>query len=320
MHFPDKRLLQYDCGKLQELAGLLRRLHDGGHKVVLFAQMSRVLDVLESFANMHRFTYLRLDGATRVDQRQILVERFNRDPRVFLFLSTTRSGGFGINLTGADTVVFYDSDWNPAVDAQAQDRCHRIGQTRPVTIYRLVTECTVEENILKKARQKKALNRLVIKEGSFTTDFLAELGLEQLVRARSTPAAVTDAAAAAAAGAVAEEAVRVPEARVPDGDDDAGTADEDRTLMKQLLRGDDAPEAVDDDFAEYEGTGAAQARDDTGGDDVLTAAVAAAAAAATGAESTASIDEQIDSELSGVQRFALALYEAQQQDTAADDD
>lgn len=149
---------------------------------IIYLEMSKVLDILEGFANMHGFTYLRLDGATKVEKRQIIVERFNRDPRIFLFLSTTRSGGFGINLTGADTVVFYDSDWNPAVDAQAQDRCHRIGQTKPVTIYRLITECTVEENILKKAKQKKTLNRMVIKDGSFTTDFLAGLDLSSLIK------------------------------------------------------------------------------------------------------------------------------------------
>lgn len=144
--------------------------------------MSKVLDILEGFANMHGFTYLRLDGSTKIERRQIIVERFNRDPRIFLFLSTTRSGGFGINLTGADTVVFYDSDWNPAVDAQAQDRCHRIGQTKPVTIYRLITESTVEENILKKAKEKKSLNRIVIKDGSFTTDFLTGLNLTSLIK------------------------------------------------------------------------------------------------------------------------------------------
>lgn len=148
----------------------------------LFIEMSKVLDILEGFANMHGFTYLRLDGSTKIEKRQIIVERFNRDPRIFLFLSTTRSGGFGINLTGADTVVFYDSDWNPAVDAQAQDRCHRIGQTKPVTIYRLITESTVEENILKKAKQKKSLNRIVIKDGSFTTDFLTGLNLTSLIK------------------------------------------------------------------------------------------------------------------------------------------
>lgn len=82
------------------------------------------------------------------------MERFNRDKRVFAFILSTRSGGVGINLTGADTVVFYDSDWNPTMDAQAQDRCHRIGQTRDVHIYRLISQHTIEENIFKKAQRK----------------------------------------------------------------------------------------------------------------------------------------------------------------------
>ena len=85
--------------------------------------MTRMLDVLEQFLSYHGHTYLRLDGTTRVEQRQALMDRFNADNRIFCFILSTRSGGLGINLTGADTVVFYDSDWNPTMDAQAQDRC-----------------------------------------------------------------------------------------------------------------------------------------------------------------------------------------------------
>jgi len=115
--------------------------------------------------------YLRLDGSTKIEQRQHLIEKFNTDARYFVFILSTRSGGVGVNLTGADTVIFYDSDWNPAMDAQAQDRCHRIGQTRDVHIYRLVTESTIEENILKKANQKRLLDDVVIQGGAFTTEF-----------------------------------------------------------------------------------------------------------------------------------------------------
>ncbi|XP_041317779.1 helicase swr1-like, partial [Pyrgilauda ruficollis] len=147
-HFPDPRLVQYDCGKLQALDVLLRRLRAGGHRVLIFTQMTRMLDVLERFLTFHGHIYLRLDGSTRVEQRQALMERFNADKRIFCFILSTRSGGVGVNLAGADTVVFYDSDWNPTMDAQAQDRCHRIGQTRDVHIYRLISERTVEENIL----------------------------------------------------------------------------------------------------------------------------------------------------------------------------
>ncbi|KAL3811882.1 hypothetical protein ACHAXA_005548 [Cyclostephanos tholiformis] len=167
MCFPDKKLVQFDAGKLQTLATLLRELKHGGHRVLIFTQMSKMLDLLESFLNLNGHTYLRLDGATDVDKRQRLMDRFNNDSKIFCFILSTRSGGLGINLTGADSVVFYDSDWNPAMDAQAQDRAHRIGQTREVHIYRMVTEYSIEENILTKAKQKRNLDLLVMDEGKF---------------------------------------------------------------------------------------------------------------------------------------------------------
>ena len=129
------------------------------------------------------------------------MDRFNKDDRLFCFILSTRSGGLGVNLTGADTVIFYDSDWNPTMDAQAQDRCHRIGQTRDVHIYRCL-ECmswlyffvisfisvievdyccrliclrTVEDNILKKANQKRMLGDIAIEGGVFTTDFFKQV-------------------------------------------------------------------------------------------------------------------------------------------------
>ncbi|CAK1582408.1 unnamed protein product [Parnassius mnemosyne] len=178
--FPHPRLLQYDCGKLQTLDALLRRLKAGGHRVLIFTQMTRVLDVLEAFLCMHGHAYLRLDGATRVEQRQLLVDRFNADARLFAFILSTRSGGVGLNLTGADCVVFYDSDWNPTMDAQAQDRCHRIGQTRDVHVFRLVTAATVEENILRKAEQKRMLGHLAIEDGHFTTSYLRLSNIKEL--------------------------------------------------------------------------------------------------------------------------------------------
>ncbi|XP_028423509.1 helicase SRCAP isoform X2 [Perca flavescens] len=178
--FPDLRLIQYDCGKLQTLHTLLRKLKTGGHRVLIFTQMTRMLDVLEQFLNYHGHIYLRLDGSTRVEQRQSLMERFNADRRIFCFILSTRSGGVGVNLTGADTVVFYDSDWNPTMDAQAQDRCHRIGQTRDVHIYRLISERTVEENILKKANQKRMLGDMAIEGGNFTTAFFKQQTIREL--------------------------------------------------------------------------------------------------------------------------------------------
>jgi helicase SWR1 len=169
--FPDKRLLQYDCGKLQRLDKLLRRLQAGGHRALIFTQMTKVLDILEQFLNIHGHRYLRLDGATKIEQRQYLTERFNSDNRILAFILSSRSGGLGINLTGADTVIFYDLDWNPAMDRQCTDRAHRIGQTRDVHIYRFVSEATIEGNILRKSRQKELLDDVVIQEGEFTTDW-----------------------------------------------------------------------------------------------------------------------------------------------------
>ncbi|KAL5545473.1 hypothetical protein UlMin_005160 [Ulmus minor] len=175
VYFPDRRLIQFDCGKLQELAILLRKLKSEGHRALIFTQMTKMLDILEAFINLYGYTYMRLDGSTQPEERQTLMQRFNTNPKIFLFILSTRSGGVGINLVGADTVIFYDSDWNPAMDQQAQDRCHRIGQTREVHIYRLISECTIEENILKKANQKRALDDLVIQSGGYNTEFFKKL-------------------------------------------------------------------------------------------------------------------------------------------------
>ncbi|CAK9299830.1 unnamed protein product [Gordionus sp. m RMFG-2023] len=182
LKFPEVRLIEYDCGKLQILKQLLSTLKAQKHRVLIFTQMTKVLDILESFLNYHGHRYLRLDGTTKIELRQILTDRFNSDSRIFCFILSTRSGGLGINLTGADTVIFYDSDWNPTMDAQAQDRCHRIGQTRPVHIYRLISQYTVEENILLKARQKKLLGDITIEEGNFTTAFFKQEGLKELFK------------------------------------------------------------------------------------------------------------------------------------------
>jgi superfamily II DNA/RNA helicase len=175
IEFPDKKMVQFDSGKLVELYRLLYSKRRNGHKCLIFTQMSRMLDILELFLNLHDFSFVRLDGSTSVDERQKLMDRFNADPKLFCFILSTRSGGLGVNLTGADTVIFYDTDWNPAMDAQAQDRAHRIGQTREVHIYRLVSEGTIEENILRKAQQRKDLDSLVINKGNFSEDGLLSM-------------------------------------------------------------------------------------------------------------------------------------------------
>ena len=179
--FPDASLLQYDCGKLQKLYEMLRDLKAGGHRVLIFTQMTRVLDILEMFLSFNGHRYLRLDGSTKIEDRQVITERFNSDARIFCFIASSRSGGVGINLTGADTVFFYDSDWNPSMDRQCMDRAHRIGQTREVHIYRFVSSHTVEENMLKKANQKRLLDRMVIQEGDFTTEFFGKVDWRNLL-------------------------------------------------------------------------------------------------------------------------------------------
>lgn len=166
-HFPEPRRILHDSGKLQVLKDLLKRLKAEKHRCLIFTQMTAMLTILERFLAMLGLTCLRLDGSTRPVERQRNVERFNSDERVFCMILSTRAGGIGLNLIGADTVIFYDSDWNPAMDLQAQDRCHRIGQTRPVTIYRLITENTVEHGIIAKARERKMLNNVVIRGGNF---------------------------------------------------------------------------------------------------------------------------------------------------------
>lgn len=165
--FPSPSLLQYDCGKLQRLTSLLREKKAGGHRVLLFTQMTKVLDILEIYLNFHGYLYLRLDGATSIEDRQYVTERFNKDEKIFCFIASSRSGGVGINLTGADTVIFYDSDFNPQMDRQCEDRAHRIGQIRDVHVYRFVSQHTVEEAMLLKANQKRSLDDLVIQKGQF---------------------------------------------------------------------------------------------------------------------------------------------------------
>ncbi|KZT72426.1 hypothetical protein DAEQUDRAFT_723141 [Daedalea quercina L-15889] len=203
--FPDPSLLQYDCGKLQELARLLRERKAGGHRVLIFTQMTRILDILETFLNFHGHLYLRLDGATKIEDRQYITERFNSDARVFCFISSSRSGGVGINLTGADTVVFYDSDFNPQMDRQCEDRAHRIGQIRDVHIYRFVAAHTVEEALLRKANQKRTLETIVIQRGEF--DWHSLLSREGERELASAMGAVEDEADAVAAAVAAREEV-----------------------------------------------------------------------------------------------------------------
>lgn len=154
-------------GKLLVLDALLPRLKKEGHKVLIFSTFRIMLDLLEDYVIMRQHKYVRLDGLNKIEERLESIKQFNSDLETFIFLISTHAGGLGINLTAADTVIIYDSDWNPQVDLQAQDRCHRIGQTRPVIVYRLVTAGTVDERITNRATSKRRLEKLVMKRGKF---------------------------------------------------------------------------------------------------------------------------------------------------------
>ncbi|XP_044257261.1 lymphocyte-specific helicase-like [Tribolium madens] len=166
-------------GKLLVLDAMLPKLKAGGHKILLFSTLTMMLDLVEELLIMRNYTYRRLDGSLDLDSRNDNINDFKSDD-VFVFLLSTRAGGLGLNLTSADTVIFIDKDWNPMVDSQAQDRCHRIGQTKPVMIYSLVTKGTIDEIILNRGEVKKRLEKMVIKEGQFKGKQLDDADLKSL--------------------------------------------------------------------------------------------------------------------------------------------
>ncbi|KAJ2954687.1 hypothetical protein O0L34_g2984 [Tuta absoluta] len=169
---PDKNQLVSDAGKLTVLDSLLKRLKERGHRVLIYSQMTKMIDLLEEYMWHRKHKYMRLDGSSKISARRDMVADFQARADIFVFLLSTRAGGLGINLTAADTVIFYDSDWNPTVDQQAMDRAHRLGQTKQVTVYRLICKGTIEERIMQRAREKSEIQRMVISGGNFKPDTL----------------------------------------------------------------------------------------------------------------------------------------------------
>ena len=158
--------LVYNAGKMIVLDKLLKRLKEKGSRVLIFSQMSRMLDILEDYCYFREFKYCRIDGSTPHVERIEAIDEYNKpNSEKFIFLLTTRAGGLGINLVTADTVILFDSDWNPQADLQAMDRAHRIGQKKQVHVYRFVTENAVEEKVIERAAQKLRLDQLVIQQG-----------------------------------------------------------------------------------------------------------------------------------------------------------
>ena len=180
MQVPEAKRLIYDSGKLARLDALLQELKAGDHRCLIYFQMTRMMDLMEEYLIYRQYKYLRLDGSSKLEDRRDMVMEWQTRyvsifcsirgayvdqasrPDIFIFILSTRAGGLGINLTAADTVIFYDHDWNPSNDAQAMDRAHRLGQTRQVTVYRLITKGTIDERIVQLARVKKDVRRFAL--------------------------------------------------------------------------------------------------------------------------------------------------------------
>uniref|UniRef100_A0AAY4EW90 DNA helicase n=1 Tax=Denticeps clupeoides TaxID=299321 RepID=A0AAY4EW90_9TELE len=176
------------AGKLVLIDKLLPKLLAGGHKVLIFSQMVRCLDILEDYLIQKRYTYERIDGRVRGNLRQAAIDRFCKvDSDRFVFLLCTRAGGLGINLTAADTCIIFDSDWNPQNDLQAQARCHRIGQSKAVKVYRLITRNSYEREMFDKASLKLGLDKAVLQDinrkgGLNGVQQLSKMEVEDLLR------------------------------------------------------------------------------------------------------------------------------------------
>lgn len=164
--FIDGEHLVDNSMKLKILDVLLKKIHQEGNKVLIFSQMTTLLNILDDYCRYRGFRYVRIDGQTSSEDRDTRIEDFQSPTSdKWIFLISTRAGGLGINLHAANIVILYDSDWNPQVDLQAIDRAHRIGQTKPVTVYRFVCEGTVEEKIVERAAKKLKIDQLIIQKG-----------------------------------------------------------------------------------------------------------------------------------------------------------
>jgi chromodomain-helicase-DNA-binding protein 4/chromodomain-helicase-DNA-binding protein 5 len=172
--------------KLTLLHSMLKILHKDGHRVLIFSQMTKLLDILEDYLTLEfgPKTFERVDGSVSVAERQAAIARFNQDKTRFVFLLSTRSCGLGINLATADTVIIYDSDFNPHADIQAMNRAHRIGQSNRLLVYRLVVRASVEERILQLAKKKLMLDQLFVNksESQKEVEDIIRWGTEELFR------------------------------------------------------------------------------------------------------------------------------------------
>lgn len=162
IRLPSMERFVLESAKLKKLDQMLVDLKKGDHKCLIYFQMTKMMDLMEEYLSYRQYKYIRLDGSSKLSDRRDLVNDWQSNPELFIFLLSTRAGGLGINLTAADTVIFYDSDWNPTIDSQAMDRAHRLGQTRQVTVYRLLVRGTIEERMRDRAKQKEHVQQVVM--------------------------------------------------------------------------------------------------------------------------------------------------------------
>eukprot|EP00584_Thalassiosira_punctigera_P009343 CAMPEP_0172537196 /NCGR_PEP_ID=MMETSP1067-20121228/8846_1 /TAXON_ID=265564 ORGANISM="Thalassiosira punctigera, Strain Tpunct2005C2" /NCGR_SAMPLE_ID=MMETSP1067 /ASSEMBLY_ACC=CAM_ASM_000444 /LENGTH=1160 /DNA_ID=CAMNT_0013322443 /DNA_START=23 /DNA_END=3505 /DNA_ORIENTATION=- len=183
--FTDGPHIWENSAKMMLMHKLLSKLKAKGSRVLIFSQMTRILDILEDYLRLVGYGYCRIDGNTDGEKRDSQMEEFNEPgSSKFCFLLSTRAGGLGINLATADIVILYDSDWNPQVDLQAMDRAHRLGQTKPVQVFRFISEGTVEEKIIERADKKLFLDAAVIQQGRLAeqNSKLSKTELMQMVK------------------------------------------------------------------------------------------------------------------------------------------
>ncbi|KAK7309289.1 hypothetical protein RJT34_05880 [Clitoria ternatea] len=179
--YPPVNEIVEQCGKFHLLERLLRCLFERKHKVLIFSQWVKVLNIMDYYFSEKGFEVCRIDGNVKLDERKRQIRDFNDvNSNCRVFLLSTRAGGLGINLTAADTCILYDSDWNPQMDLQAMDRCHRIGQTKPVHVYRLATAQSIEGRMLKRAFSKLKLEHVVIEKGQFHQDRTMPAAINEL--------------------------------------------------------------------------------------------------------------------------------------------
>ncbi|KAH7833315.1 hypothetical protein Vadar_005082 [Vaccinium darrowii] len=180
-NYPPVEQIVSQCGKFQLLDRLMGKLLARKHKVLIFSQWTKILDIMDYYFYEKGFEVCRIDGSVKLDERRRQIQEFNDvNSNYRIFLLSTRAGGLGINLTAADTCILYDSDWNPQMDLQAMDRCHRIGQTKPVHVYRLATALSVEGRILKRAFSKLKLEHVVIGKGQFQQEATKSIGTNDM--------------------------------------------------------------------------------------------------------------------------------------------